>query len=74
MSAEGRARRPPPFRRSARALKRAPSVCRSAQGGGDRVAPQPGHAGVWLDLRLRQLAGRRPQDAAGLCLLHPLLQ
>lgn len=50
------------------------SVSRSAQGGGDHVTPQPGPAGVWLDLRLCQFAGQHPQDAGGICLLHPLLQ
>lgn len=69
MSAEGRV-----SVRLLRTSAEAPSVCRSAQGGGDRAPPQPGHAGVRLDLQLRQFAGRHPQDAAGIRLLHPLLQ
>lgn len=49
-------------------------VCRLAQGGGHHIAPQPGPAGVWLDLWTRQLVGQQPQPAGWIGVLLSLLQ
>lgn len=50
------------------------SVCRLAQGGGHRVAPQPGPAGFRLDLRVCQFSGQQLQIAGWSCILLSLLQ
>lgn len=49
-------------------------VCRIAQGGGHHVAPQPGAAGVWLDLWTGQLTGQQSQIAGRICILLSILQ